>query len=80
MRLTYLNRNTMPTHPNLGKLACILVLTFLGGCTPDSDLVNITIPQEDIELQDKLIGLSGSLEYYALPDSDDYTIQPRSSQ
>lgn len=66
----------MPTHPNLGKLACILVLTFLGSCTPDSDLVDITISQEDIELQDKLIGLSGSLEYYALPDSDDYSNIP----
>jgi len=50
--------------------SCCLFL--IGSCTVDSELVT----SEDIALQDQLIGLSGSLDFYILPESDDFTNIP----
>lgn len=46
-------------------------ILILSSCTVDGELLDITVTEEDLALQDQLKGLSGSLDFYILPESDD---------
>lgn len=57
---------------NLPKPLYLCGLLLIGSCSVDGELFDITVTAEDLALQDQLIDLSGSLEFYTLPDSDDF--------
>jgi cytochrome c peroxidase len=61
---------------NLHKITYLWLLLFLCSCTVDGELFDITVTAEDLKLKEQLIDLSGSLDYYILPESDDYTNIP----
>lgn len=66
----------MNFRPYLHKLTYLWWLLLLGSCTVDSELFDITVTTEDLELKEQLIGLSGSLDFYILPESDDFASIP----
>lgn len=57
---------------NLLQLLCLCFFAFLGACSADSELLDIKVTAEDVALKEQLTELSGSLDFYTLPESDDF--------
>lgn len=54
-------------------LCCVLLIS---SCSVDSELLDITVTEEDVALKDQLTELSGNLDFYTLPESDDFANIP----
>lgn len=58
------------------KIGFLLAFSLLASCATENDYTEITTEAEDQELKSTLIKLSGSLNYYELPNSTDYSKIP----
>ncbi len=56
---------------NLKKPLYLCGALFIGSCSVDSELLDIKVTAEDLALKEQLTELSGSLDFYILPESDD---------
>ncbi len=66
----------MTLRPKLGSLIYILSFILLVSCSADTELFDLYESSEDLLLKDQLISLSGNLDYYILPESDNFATIP----
>lgn len=57
---------------NLNKPLYLCGALLIGSCSADSELLDIKVTAEDVALKAQLTELSGSLDFYTLPESDDF--------
>ncbi len=53
-----------------------IVMVFFSSCAEDTGYIEISSELEDQKLKDKLIALGGNLDYFVLPESDDFANIP----
>lgn len=61
------------TYNTILGLSAILLL---GSCAQETEFIEISNEFEDQKLQSKLVALAGDLDYFILPESDDFTRIP----
>tara|TARA_R110000868_G_scaffold176614_3_gene414522 strand:- start:18 stop:1370 length:1353 start_codon:yes stop_codon:yes gene_type:complete len=63
-------------NPILKKLSFLTILVILTSCSTDTEFIEIPITMEDQQLESSLINLAGNLDYYILPESNNYSSIP----
>lgn len=54
----------------------LILLSLAFSCSPDTEIVDISLSNQDIQLQNRLSEIGGSPDFYILPENDDFSNIP----